>query len=311
MSRYYQFLLCGLILCLSACSNREELASDLTSKQSVEILVALDRAAIKATREKESGGRGERYSISVEPSQFAAALELILELGLPSEPDKSFEELTRQRGFAPNSPALSRLRLDYALAAELERMLRELPGVIEARVLVRSPSSELFGDSKTKPSASVLIRYTASSNNLPFDEGQVRQLVKQSVPGLDESEIKISSSKVSVKGIAPRFGVEQGSDPENGQDVVPLTQMKPLFGFRLAEADVGRATLQLGLYLVAFGFSGWVLGMIWGSTLARKRFVRLAAEEKNNFFIEARYAGGGKEKRLTGRGDIRKPKQEE
>lgn len=310
MSRYFSILLCGLFLCLGACSNREELASSLTSKQSVEILVALERASITAKREKISGGRGDRYSVTVEPGQFTAALELLHELGLPSEPDESFEELTRQRGFAPNSPALSRLRLDYALAAELERMLRLLPGVIEARVLVRSPSADLFGDAVSKPSASVLIRYAASQNNLPFDEAKVRELVKQSVPGLDDEEIKISSSKVLVKGLAPRFGVEQGSESGSGQDIVPLTQIKPLFGFRLAEADVGKATLQLGLYLVAFCFSGWVLGMIWGSALARKRFVRRAAEEKNNFFIEARAAGAGKEKRLTGRGDVRQAKQE-
>lgn len=290
------FLVYCLILGLSACGNEVELHSKLDAEQSVEVLVALNRAGIQASRESVSSGRNESYRVLVPSANYQSALEVLHEFGLPSKNKESVDQLLNPRGLFPSSPELSGLRVDHVLALEIERLLEGMPGIASAKVIVRSRSLEanprMFKRNENA-SASLLIRYSAlGKSQLPFSIEEVKKIVLKAVPDLLAENISISVSKIKVGSNFSDEALQSGQ----------LRKVSP-FAFRVPEQDYLRAKYQLIGILLLICFAGILLGSVVGAILMRRSIVRRINNSTFNdgsLFLEASLesSAGSKEKLL-------------
>jgi type III secretion system YscJ/HrcJ family lipoprotein len=283
-----------ILVCSSfGCSNEKELLTGLSEKQSVEALVVLGKEQISAERYTTGSGRGGSYRISVSPRDFDRALAVVHEYGLPRTDGPQLEEFLRPQSFAPSSPGISQLRLDYALGLQIERTLVALPGVVDAKVMVRSNLDAGSSTADKKSAATVVLRYDSPSNNLPFSAKDVRQIVADAVPDINPESVQLQLSKVYTLSENSFFS----SSPEGGVAVVPLTKIHGLFNFRVADEDRRKALLQMVIYLFAFCFCGIAIGYVWGGQATKHRLARRARRTggaqapSKSFFIEASFAG--------------------
>ena len=275
LNQYY--LLCCCLFLLSACNSLQEIATSLDAKQSVEMVVALNRAGVQASREQVGSGRSVTYRVLVSPVESSKALEVLHEYGLPRTIDDSLEEITRPRGFVPNTPQLAQLRLDHALELRVERALLSLPGVVEARVVVQSDTkTNVLGSTSSERGVSVVIRFISSEARSLVPNIDVQELVAQAVPGVSSENVEIRSITAQV----PQ-GVIAGSS---------LVQLKP-FSFRVPVAERGTAGIQILVMFGAFCIAGLFIGIGWSSRINARRRRRLRTALSNeggrSMFLEA------------------------
>lgn len=241
-----------LVFCLVGCSD-VPVAEDLSQSQATEIVAVLNESGIGASASRGQAGRG-KYKVEVSSSRYADAVVLLHRRGLPGEPRLSFDELVSQRGFLPNSREMEALRLDRAIAAEIEETVGNNPSVLTARVLVRSVAAEGTG-----PSASVSLRIKAGSS---LDPSLVRQIVSGAIPGISAERIDIQlHEEQPTPGIAQAVGVVPSNSPAIVQ--VPLTNF--LWVWRVPRDDYnGLALALLGALLSALALGaglGFGLGL--------------------------------------------------
>lgn len=270
-------------LFLSACNSSKELQGGLDGRQSIDAFVALQRAGISAEREKTSSGNQERYRVTVAARDYARALEILHEYGIPRNSEQTIESLIQPQTFAPAAQEMSELRADYALELRVERLLLALPGIVDARVLVRAHlgGADLKKETNDKPSASVVIRYVSPSGNLPFAVNEVKEIVAQAVSGLRPDDILINVSRAMIPGESGLFSVSAGDGGGDSKAVKP--QMKRLLGFRVPEEDLEKALVQLVLYLLLFCIAGGILGYVWAMVRARRQLGRNAKKQAKDF----------------------------
>jgi type III secretory pathway lipoprotein EscJ len=247
MRRIVFALLIVCTLLIGGCS-RSPVADDVGQKEANEIVSILRERDIEATVEKLKGGRG-RYSVQVASKDFGESVSILASLGLPEEKKASFSDLVAQSGILPSSREVEALRLDRASAAELEELLKGLPGVVAASVVVRSHGLA----SGVMPSVSAVVQ-THPGKVLSSEE--VRTLLARTVPGLKSEEIVLSiGEQGSPRG---KFGASERPITET-QQLVPFLRIWKVPKDQYA----GLATLVVGLiFLVGAiaGLVGYVLG---------------------------------------------------
>ena len=258
MRRYSSSIFCAFVLLCSACSDQQELASNLDTEQSIEIVVALKGVGISSNRERISTGRESRYTVSVSPSEYLRALQVMHEYRLPNEHSDQFNEVTAAQGLAPNSPEMNRLRIDRALSLEAERVLGGLPGILDVKAVVRSASSSQSGSvpEGTGPSVALVIRYLSPSGNVPFSVDEVKKLVMKTVPGTDPDSIMINTSRVFF----PIAASAEGATGSDGQpNAAAYVQLRP-FPFRVLPSERMKAYAQIGTLFLGATLAGIILG---------------------------------------------------
>lgn len=247
MSRIVFALLIVCTLFLGGCS-RSPVADDVGQKEANEIVSILRERGIESTVEKVKGARG-RYSVQVASKDFGESVSILASLGLPEEKKASFSDLVAQSGILPSSREVEALRLDRASAAELEELLKGLPGVASASVVVRSHGL----DSGVTPAVSAVVQ-THPGKSLSSEE--VRTLLARTVPGLKGEEIVLSiGEQGSTRG---KFSGSDRASSET-QQLVPFLRVWKVPKDQYA----GLATLVVGLiFLVGAiaGLVGYVLG---------------------------------------------------
>lgn len=293
MARLRRVLLSVLAAALAVGCIQEELIDSLSQRESIEVLAVLQRSGISAEREKTSRSAG--YSVLVSAGDKQRATEVLHRYGFPREPEESVEELTRQHGFVPNPAQLNQVRLDRALAAEIERLLVALGGIIDARVVVRSNLAESDGDGQPgQAKASVVVRYMSSAGKQPFSDEQLRQMVANAVPGMSADAVTVSVSRV----LAPDDGGLLSGDRVN-----PLETLEP-FKFQVPNSQREQAQRQVALVVVIIAVAGIFLGLAFGWIAGKRRgeqsVRRIAGSEQDeSFFIEAAGAAGRRPGALT------------
>ena len=113
--------LCGL---LSACQN-SEVAHDLSERQANEIIAVLSEQGIPAAASRGTGARA-RFIVQVPSNHYSEAVSILHYEGLPKLEEPSVNELLSPKGFLPNSRELESMRIDRAIATELENMLKTI-----------------------------------------------------------------------------------------------------------------------------------------------------------------------------------------
>ncbi|MFD1093032.1 type III secretion system inner membrane ring lipoprotein SctJ [Providencia vermicola] len=154
-----KLLLISFISLLLGCDN-QLLLSNLSQRQSNEVLAVLQKHGIEASR-KHDNKNGD--SIRVSPDNFVLAVDLLQQYNLPSkEPIEIIQAFPSDSLVA--SPQAERTRLLSLIEQRLEQSLLSIPDVVNARVHVSYP---LNGNGTVKPIQKVSSLVTYSGNEDP------------------------------------------------------------------------------------------------------------------------------------------------
>jgi type III secretion protein J len=197
---------CELGHLLSACVTHE-LQSELSEQDAQEIVVLLnengiDASAVKAATEKKGE---EKWAVVIRggDQNLARAWRVLQENGLPRQKDKGLEDVFANSGMIPTATE-EKARLLVGISGEINRTLKAVAGVVDARVLVVMPDSSPLLDKTERmpPTASVLIKYRGGS--FPLTEDDVKKLVARAVEGLQPENVAVVYKRIDPKPIANR-----------------------------------------------------------------------------------------------------------
>ena len=244
-------------VCVVGCKS-VSVQDDLDQKQANQIVSVLHAHGIAASASRGRGGRS-KYSVSVNSRQYSEAVSILTSKGLPGDPHVSFQELVAQRGLLPNSREIEALRLDYALAVQLEETIQNFPQVAVSKVVVRSHS---IGPEQ-EPSVSVVLQLVPGAK---LDPAEVTNVVENAAPEVDSEKVSISMQ--AAMDSTP-IKVEEGVVNVDGNVIrVPLVPF--LVGWRVPKDDYIDLALALVVFLIAMAFLGIVCGY-WYATYKYSR----------------------------------------
>ena len=191
---FFTFLLLFLV---SGCS--QPVHHGLTEEQANDMLIALDRNGIHGTKVTEEGGEVLAFTVTVPKSDAANAWLILRDNGLPRPPKKGFDEVYGKTSLIPTAAEEKAMFLQ-ALMGEISRTIEAINGVIDARVHVVLPETDVLKEAiqgQTVPKAAVLIKYKVDQNGtLPFKADDIRRLVANSVEGLKPDDVTIVATEV-------------------------------------------------------------------------------------------------------------------
>lgn len=192
---------------LAGCST--PVAGNLDEGRANRIVVALDQQGVVADKERDPEAEG-RYRILVARDDASAAIAVLSRENLPAAESPGVLDTLGQGGLVP-SRSSEQARLIAGTAGDLERSLREIDGVLSARVhLAVAPHDPLdLAAAAQKPTASVLMRYRGATPPIATDE--VKRLVAGAVPDLGLDQVAVVASSVPAPPAASerelaRFG---------------------------------------------------------------------------------------------------------
>jgi type III secretion protein J len=178
------FALALVAIGLAGC--KVELYSDLDQKQANEIIASLFRQGIPAERVSIKGGK---YTVHVDESRFAEAVNILNENGLPRQQFATMGDVFKKDSLV-SSPVQERAQMIYALSQELARTVSDIDGVLSSRVHLVLPENDPLRQQLVPSSASVFIRHQANaalSDLVP----QVKMLVANGVAGLSYDKVSV------------------------------------------------------------------------------------------------------------------------
>jgi type III secretion protein J len=163
-----------------------ELYTDLDQRQANEIIATLFRQGIPADRVAIKGGK---YTVQVDESRFAEAVNILNENGLPRQQFATMGDIFKKDSLV-SSPVQERAQMIYALSQELARTVSDIDGVLSSRVHLVLPENDPLRQQLVPSSASVFIRHQA---NAPLSElvPQVKMLVANGVAGLSYDKVSV------------------------------------------------------------------------------------------------------------------------
>lgn len=258
--------LCLLTLCflLAAC-NSATIVEDRTQREAIEIVALLHGYGINAVVQRETGGRG-RYLVSVDKGARSQALRILWEKGYPKESEATFNDLVAPHGLIPNSREVEALRLDRAMALELEDMLRSHPGVSMARVVVRlNYLKEKAGAEPAPASVSVMVQ---QKTGVELNAQDLAALAQRSIPGVSAEQVVISIQP-EAEGLT--FAANEGVTSDKGK-VIRKNLVPFLYFYFIAEDSYSSLALTLVACLVAVMLAGAIAGYWYGYYQTSKSF---------------------------------------
>jgi type III secretion protein J len=195
--QFYFAIMMALSLCfLASCS--QELQHGLTEEQANEMVVTLNNNGIGATKVMVPG-EVPSFTLTVPKRDSSRAWEILQSNNLPKPPSKGFGEVFSKTSLIPTAVEEKAMYMQ-AVMGELEKTLMTISGVVEARVHVVLPESdvlkeELQGPTLTK--AAILLKYKPDRNGaIPYKEDDVKSLVANSVEGLKPADVAVVSSEI-------------------------------------------------------------------------------------------------------------------
>jgi type III secretory pathway lipoprotein EscJ len=235
--------------------NCAPVARDISQHEANQVVALLNSAGISSSAEMEKGGRG-RYRVDAQCSRYGQSISILASYDLP-RPPRPASELLSQQSFLPGSRQFELLRVDHALGLELEDLIRGIPAVEDARVVVRYRS--VMDGAPPGVAASVQVR-----PGKILDSAAVLPLMQRTVPGVTLDQITLSVGESSIG--SGRLVVE-GALNTDGQVVrVPLV---PFFAWRVVDDDYSGLALTFIGAIIVMGFAGVGIGFYFGGVSIR------------------------------------------
>ncbi|WP_171035152.1 type III secretion system inner membrane ring lipoprotein SctJ [Limnobacter alexandrii] len=180
-----QLIWVGLLTAmLLGCTSRVELLNGLEEREANKVLSTLLDKGIDATKITTKTG----LQILVPQDQISISLNHLNNEGLPRRQHDRLGDVFKKDGLI-SSPMEERARYIFALSQELENTLSFIDGVINARVHVVLPERTAPGEPIKPSSAAVFIKHSPRVD-LTSIITRIKQMVKNSIPGLDSSSLE-------------------------------------------------------------------------------------------------------------------------
>jgi type III secretion protein J len=157
------------------------------------MVAVLMRAGIDSS--KTPGEKGT-FSVEVPQSEFARAVDVLRQNGLPRDQFETLGSVFKKEGFTSSSLA-ERARLVFGISQELSSTISEFDGVIEARVHLALPEADPLTGAANPPSASVFVKYREGFD-IPAQTAAIKSLVTNSVEGLDYDKVSIAMTEAKT-----------------------------------------------------------------------------------------------------------------
>jgi type III secretory pathway lipoprotein EscJ len=255
---FVRVVLALALLLVAGCSG-VPIAQDLTQAQANQIVDALNQEGVSARAYKDSGGRG-RYRVEVKSDFYAASVSILESRGLPGKPKVTFDELISQRGFIPDSREIEALRVDHAIAVQIEEALENHPGIASSKVIVRSRSIDEDG----KPAVSAVLQFKQKQK--PTKE-EVQQIVLKAVPGMQPKNFHLSLHEQGERS----QGNGQGGAYREDDGVVRVPLVPFLSKWHVPEGEYNSLALTLVSLMIAIVLIGMLIGYWVGYFQSEKR----------------------------------------
>lgn len=201
-------------LLLSACS--VDLYTGLSEQEANEMLAALGAEGIDARKQRADAAG---WTVQVDESRLGAAVAVLRNNGLPQERYTTLGDVFQRQGLV-STPAEERMRYIHAVSQELSQTLRNIDGVVAARVHVVVPANDPLADKLRPSSAAVFIKHRPDTD-LRLLGPAVKDMVAHSIEGLTHEQVSLSlfeTRRVAVADPAPSAAA--GPEPLLSQRVV-------------------------------------------------------------------------------------------
>lgn len=222
-----RLLAIGLLLSLAAC-NEQSLYSDLSEQEANEMVAELSIAGMPATKQKL---KGNRFSVSTSADDFASAVQLLRNRGLPRQRYDTLGEVFAKEGFV-SSPLEERARLNHALSQEIASTLSSIDGVVLARVHLAVPAKNDLDDSYAAASASVFVKHRAGVD-LTGSVSQIKALVVNGIENLPYENVTVAlfeSADKSNRQISSGADVSVADSSARHMSLFPTSGSGPVAG---------------------------------------------------------------------------------
>ena len=179
---------CAAVLALLAgCEEETTLYSQLEERQANAIIAELKAHDISC---RKTPGEEGTWNVMISEGKFAMAIELLEQKGLPRRQYQGVSESFKKTGMV-SSPSEERIRFMAAREQDLSRTLSQIEGVTDASVHIVLPENDPFAKHMKPSSAAVVIHHRFDVDMADFLP-QIKNLVKNSIEGLDYSKISVT-----------------------------------------------------------------------------------------------------------------------
>ncbi|ASJ70502.1 type III secretion system inner membrane ring lipoprotein SctJ [Granulosicoccus antarcticus] len=234
-----RLLAVSLIASLAACSE-QSLYSGLSEQEANQMVATLSVAGLEASKQKL---KGNEFSVSTSPDDFASAVQLLQDNGLPLQKFDTLGEVFAKEGFV-SSPLEERARLNYALSQEIASTLSSMDGVILARVHLAVPPKNDLSDKATPSSASVFVKHRAGVD-LSGNVSQIKALVVNGIENLPYENVTVVLFESSGTYVPPVVSASASSMP------LANPQQMSLLPIYLTSSSAGIVALLAMLLVIA------------------------------------------------------------
>lgn len=177
--------LIAILMALMGC--RTDVYSQLDERQANQILSVLMERGFQA--EKVNQGKNG-FTVTVDESELIYALDILEAKGLPQRQFDSLGSVFATEGMI-SSAMQEKAKFSYAVAEELMNTFNRIDGVLEARVHIVLKEKDPLTQEEAPASAAVFLRHRPDVDMIGTIS-KVQQIVAQSVPGIDNSDIAVS-----------------------------------------------------------------------------------------------------------------------
>jgi type III secretion protein J len=177
-----------VLLCLTACSRKIELQTNILENDANEIVGVLLKSGVFA--EKKTSKEGA--TVVVPEADIGRAMSILTANGLPRKQTTGLGEVFKKEGMI-STPLEERARYIFGLSQELEKTLNQIDSVVSARVHVVLPERIAPGEPIMPSSASIFIKHKKGFD-IDLMTPRIRSMVSTSIPGLSD----LQKDKISI-----------------------------------------------------------------------------------------------------------------
>jgi type III secretion protein J len=216
-----KFLLCLILLLLTACENSRVIVNNIEEREANQIVVFLASRGIDAQKiaAKTTGGGLESavpmFNIAVGEKDMTEAMAILNQNGLPRAKGTNLLELFAKQGLMTTEKEES-IRYQAGLEQQIANTIRKIDGVIEADVQLSFPeATSALGATTTpqqRPTAAVYVKHQGILDD-PNSHlvSKIKRLVASSVNGLDINDVTVISDRSRFTDVTLGTSLEAAS----------------------------------------------------------------------------------------------------
>jgi type III secretion system YscJ/HrcJ family lipoprotein len=183
-----------LAMLIVGCKDQEIILEELSQNEANEILVALWDNHIEASKKAHIHRKSLNYSINVPKKDAHQALRILVINQLPSLIRSGLKDIyTASSSSIIPTKSDESARLTLALQGEIEALIKTLPQVADAHVVLSLEHTNELSHSAHPKSASLTLTYRPDPHDdtPPFNEQELQNLVSSAIGGLPASSVNV------------------------------------------------------------------------------------------------------------------------